>query len=669
MNLKAAVRLLDRLVADELLPATERQRVLQIIETTGARAEEALLEARVMEEGRLLRYLAQLHQTRFVSTEKLARAAIDRLTLDAVPRALAERKTILPVLLDPKTKVLSVVTPDPDDAPALHEVQVSSGARSVCALVGRPSAIKAAIAKHYGGDVHAFSSLEVRPSQQPPAALVNRARVSLSERSPRSSLLPVSGGHRPPPSGDGKRARVLVSDSGPADARSSLRPGVGASPGELGFPPGPSGGRQYLAIIGALVSLLESSKPELGGHSASVAWLMRRLGERIGLSESERFFLTLCGHVHDVGKRRAYHLTALNVAEYDSHRAAAEQQYLGPLRLLEGLPREVAEAAAGMYERHDGRGFPDGLGGKDIPLGARLLALADTYTDLTQNPRNACQRTLTPAQACEAIGSYRGTVFEPALVDLLRKTVVADVLTVQLLGQDHRVLIVDGDPEEATLLGTRMLESGLETHPVHRSDLAFRALQDGEFDVVIAEMDLQPQDGLELLAQVRRTVWGKTLPWIVVTGRSSRTERDRALAAGASDYLSKPVPGDVVVARARHLAGQLLGNRAPRCVTGSLQEMSLPDILRVLGQGRRSGSLQVTATGSVGEIHVVEGNIYDAFWAHQRGEDAVREMLGLQEGEFSLGPGSDVPRRVVLASTEALLQDTRQRHRLDEQET
>ena len=47
-----------------------------------------------------------------------------------------------------------------------------------------------------------------------------------------------------------------------------------------------------------------------------------------------------------------------------------------------------------MYERFDGKGFPLGLAGKDIPLGARILAVADAYADLTQNPRNPARRML-----------------------------------------------------------------------------------------------------------------------------------------------------------------------------------------------------------------------------------------------------------------------------------
>ena len=60
--------------------------------------------------------MAALHRTRFVSTEKLAKADIDRFDLEKVPKRLAETYQIFPVLFDAQQSVLSVVTADPDDA-------------------------------------------------------------------------------------------------------------------------------------------------------------------------------------------------------------------------------------------------------------------------------------------------------------------------------------------------------------------------------------------------------------------------------------------------------------------------------------------------------------------------------------------------------------------------
>src|SRR3954469_10907167 len=153
-------RLLERLVAEKLITPEQQEATLNVIARTGDRVEEALLELRAIDEVALLKHLAASHQTRFVSTEKLAKAEIDPTTLAKVPRKLAERATVFPVLYDAQTATLSIVMPDPSDMQSINDVQVASGAKEVRAFVGRPRAIKAAIGKAYLGDIHAFAALD-----------------------------------------------------------------------------------------------------------------------------------------------------------------------------------------------------------------------------------------------------------------------------------------------------------------------------------------------------------------------------------------------------------------------------------------------------------------------------------------------------------------------------
>src|SRR5690606_25939744 len=117
----------------------------------------------------------------------------------------------------------------------------------------------------------------------------------------------------------------------------------------------------------------ERDRDELRGHSARVAQVSLRIAERVGMSKVDRHALLVAAYLHDVGKGGgAYHLTALNVARYEGHRAQAQRSCLGPVKLFESasLPEETKRILAHLYERFDGQGFPDRLAGKDIPYGA-----------------------------------------------------------------------------------------------------------------------------------------------------------------------------------------------------------------------------------------------------------------------------------------------------------
>ena len=94
---------------------------------------------------------------------------------------------------------------------------------------------------------------------------------------------------------------------------------------------------------------------------------------------------------------------------------------------------------------------------------------------------------------------------------------------------------------------------------------------------------------------------------------------------------------------------------ASRGVSGALSEMSLPDVVQVLSNGRKSGRLVLRAGGQSGEVWFKDGAIWDAtFGAHSR-EDAFYAMLALTDGDFELDPGQAPSTRRIEASTESLL--------------
>jgi len=630
-------RLLERLVADGLLAPEQQESTLNYMQRSGERVEEAILDMKFLEEVALLKYLASLHKTRFVSTEKLAKADIDRLTLDKVPKKLAERELVFPVLYDTSTGVLSVVTPNPDNAPALHDIQLASNVKEVRAFVGRPRSVRAAINKAYNGDIHAFATLDRGAHEQFTNMLDVYERNLVSEESLTLSLAKEST----------TAERVLSQADFTGNRTATSGKGIGDD--------------SYQETLNVLVSLIENTRPDLRGHSAQTARLVKKICERIGLPESTRAALVTAAYIHDLGKMGAYHLTSLNVAEYEGHKSQAQKQYKSPLRLLEAvqLPREVAQAVEQMYERYDGKGIPEGSSGKEIALGARILAIADTYADLTQNPRNPFRKTLRPVQACEVLERYRGTVFDPNLVDLFKHTVTGEDLKARLLANRHRALLIDPDPEETTVLELRLFEQGFEVTQAHSVEQALKFLEKGDIDIVVSELDLPPSDGFILLTEARKKPWGQKVPWVIVTGRAGggRADAQRAFDLGATDFLTKPVSSDLLVAKLKQTIEReaTRGGGPARGVAGSLQEMGLPEMVQVLWYGRKTGSLKIRSGPNSGEIHFVTGAIFNALWANLRGEEAFFAMIGLTEGEFSLDPNFTAPQQVIQDSPEALL--------------
>jgi len=154
------MKVVDLLHRAQILQRPQYERAVALLHATSERAEDVLIDNEILSEGDLLKALSGIYRTHFVSAEKLSKADIPRATVQMVPRRVAETLGVFPVLFDRQTSVLSVVTPDPDNAEMLREVKLVSGARDVKAFVARPAAVSAAIRKHHAGDVRAFERFE-----------------------------------------------------------------------------------------------------------------------------------------------------------------------------------------------------------------------------------------------------------------------------------------------------------------------------------------------------------------------------------------------------------------------------------------------------------------------------------------------------------------------------
>lgn len=634
---------LDRLLEKGLVTAEQREAALNHHRVVAGRIEEALLELGFVDEAALLKFLAAEQGTRFVSTERLSKADIPMDTLALVPRKMAEQETVFPVLFDANSGTLSVVTADPDNVAPLRNLQ-SGPVKVVRALVARPAAIRAAINRYYGGDIYAFAQLDRSAHEQFSNMLNVFERNLVSEESMTAALV------REAPAERVLSERELT--AGPVK-NNLFKEGFGSD--------------SYLETLNVLVSLLENSRADLRGHSSQTARLMKKVAERIGLAASQVAALQIAAYIHDLGKASAYHLTALNVAQYEGHRTAARRLYRGPGRMLDGvgLPQEALRSVQSMYERFDGTGLPGELNGKDIPLGARLLAIADTFSDLTQNPRNPFRKVLRPAQACEALERHKGTIFDANLVDLFKLAVTGDDLKARLLADRRLVLLVEPDAEESTILELRMIEQGFEVRLARTADAALRGLKTGDVEVVVSEVQVDGQDGLSLMTESRKVASGEKTPWIFLSSGAGRNEAQRAFELGAADYLTKPVGADLLVAKVKQVLEREARTHGARGVAGSLKEMGLPEIIQVLWHGRKTGALKIRAGREGGEIHLVDGQIWNALWGNLRGPEAFYAMVNVLEGDFVLEPNFRAPHQVINDSPEALLLEAMRR--MDEQ--
>lgn len=181
--------------------------------------------------------------------------------------------------------------------------------------------------------------------------------------------------------------------------------------------------RMFVNILTVMVKILESKDHYTRFHSHSVALWSRMLGRKKGLSEEELIRLGLAAVFHDFGKIGIPEEVLNKPARLTDEEFAIMKQHPTIARdLLSSLDQysDLLPAITHHHERWDGTGYPDGLRGEQIPLWARIIALADAYD--TMATRRTYKEPMPPSEVISEIKGGRGSQFDPELVDLMLET-------------------------------------------------------------------------------------------------------------------------------------------------------------------------------------------------------------------------------------------------------
>ena len=175
--------------------------------------------------------------------------------------------------------------------------------------------------------------------------------------------------------------------------------------------------RTYDATLGALTNALEVRDSETGGHGGRVVSYMELILREMEIDGDERKTYRRAALLHDIGKigvpdnilRKP---TALSEAEW----AAMKRHPEFGSRIIADIPflGEVARIVRHHHERWDGMGYPNGLAGTAIPLGARIFAVADSFDAMTSD--RPYRHGMSIDQARREIDRCSGTQFDPSVV-------------------------------------------------------------------------------------------------------------------------------------------------------------------------------------------------------------------------------------------------------------
>jgi putative two-component system response regulator len=187
-------------------------------------------------------------------------------------------------------------------------------------------------------------------------------------------------------------------------------------------------GRGPGSLIDSITKLalaLEERDRYTSGHSERVAGIAMRIARGLGLPPEQVEKIRLSGLVHDIGKIgiRASVLTKRDVLSDEEFCHIASHSLLGESILRAVIDDEdILQIVRHHHERYDGQGYPDGIAGRNIHLGSRILAVADMYDAMTSD--RPYRKAVDHGIAMEELKRQANVQLDPEIVDVFMKITV-----------------------------------------------------------------------------------------------------------------------------------------------------------------------------------------------------------------------------------------------------
>jgi response regulator RpfG family c-di-GMP phosphodiesterase len=411
--------------------------------------------------------------------------------------------------------------------------------------------------------------------------------------------------------------------------------------------------KSLIETLDVLVGLVELGDRYFAGAGHQSLRLARAIAEELGLDEDTVNEVMIATLLRDIGKVDVDRdLLDENGAYDDDQRDRMRGHVIGGLRLLEHIdfPWKIAPVIRHHHERYDGTGYPDGLRGREIPLGARILGVVDSFVAMVSDRPH--RQAVTPDEALHDLELRAGAELDPEVVEILIR-VVEKRLPAAATGGPGRVFLANPDEEYRSLLKMKFLNEGFRVHEAPSIDEAREQFLAEPPDVLVADVGAGAGEALHKLHEIREEGALGHVPLVLVSANEDPVLKLRALRQGVDEFFARSDDLEELVVRVQNIVAREALRRSDRKarrrrgLTGHLENLSLPDIVQILVMGMKTACVRISSGSGGGEIWFRDGALVHAGTGELRGERAVFEMLRWTTGEFSIEHGVQTPSRTI----------------------
>src|SRR4030066_338015 len=271
--------------------------------------------------------------------------------------------------------------------------------------------------------------------------------------------------------------------------------------------------------IDVLVGLLEINDPFFSGNSHITMEYARAVAGEMKLSTEMVDEIVVASLLHDIGRIgiRTEVLSGkkdISDKEYSNVKSHCENG----AKILDSIefPWKIKPIIVHHHERYDGKGYPSGLKGRQIPVGARILSGGDAYGAMTANrpyPRGRLKE-----DAIAELHRNVGTQFDPEIVEIFT-LVVEQKFYYHGIGAKPKILMVDDEVDFLTLLKLKLVHEGFDVTVTDSPTEPLSYVEKGHPDLVIADVMMPEMDGIAMYKKMREIPEVGDTPLLFLSGR------------------------------------------------------------------------------------------------------------------------------------------------------
>lgn len=415
----------------------------------------------------------------------------------------------------------------------------------------------------------------------------------------------------------------------------------------------------FFSFTDRLLQVFEVNDRYFFNNDHMVANLSKKVAIKMKLEENLIDAIHISALLRDIGKVGVQHQILDEKGTLEREKITVIKSHpLNTVQILKQInfPWNVDSIIAHHHEHYDGNGYPEGLQGRYIPLGSRIISVADSYVAMTMD--RPYRKALTSEDAAREILQKTGSQFDPEIVEVFLSVIQEEK---RQTAERKRIIVLDRDEAISALIKLNLSSDEFDILSATTSVEAVQHLKEETPYALIADSETLSMDKFRFYNIVRQDSSTNTIPFFIIVPTQDLPQQ---LTDPGVEFLVKPLDAEELLSKIKTLSkvGPARKHKPPAAedeelkgVSGSLEDLSLVDIIQLLNMGLKTAKVILLKDKEKGEIYLTSGKIVNVHVGNLTGHEAFFKLMGWYKGVFRIFHGHQIDEVNVTMDTMNLL--------------